>query len=161
MGRDALPPALGPRGEGWFALQVALLIALVLVAVLGPSWPEATWAPLAFIGAAAVGGGVFLSLAGFRRLGAALTPFPRPMAEQTLREHGIYRRVRHPIYGGVLLLAIGLTALTSPWCAVPTAALALLFDRKRRREEAWLAETYPGYEDYRHRVTRVFWPGVW
>ena len=161
MPRDAVPPALGPRGEGWVILQAALLVALMLMAVLGPSWPESAWAPLAFIGAAAMGGGVFLSLAGSQRLGRALTPFPRPAASQTLRDDGIYGQVRHPIYGGVLLLAMGLTALTSPWCAVPTAALALLFDRKRRREETWLVEAYPAYEDYRRRVTRVFWPHVW
>lgn len=162
MSREPAPPrALGPRGEGWVALQALLLIAATFAAVLGPPWPEAVRVVLLVVGALGLVGGVFLAVAGFRGLGPALTPFPRPTPGQTLREDGIYRSVRHPIYGGVLLLAAGLTAWTSPWALVPTAALALLFDRKRRREEAWLVEAYPGYEDYRRRVARVFWPHVW
>ena len=52
-----------------------------------------------------------------RRLGAAhhrrgrarvfAHPFPKPSVHSTLRSGGAYRLVRHPIYGGLLLLAIG------------------------------------------------------
>ena len=160
--RDAAPPpALGPRGEGWVALQGILLVAVAIVAVIGPPWPASVRGLSTVIAAAAAACGLVLAAAGSRRLGSALTPFPRPAASQTLRDDGVYRLVRHPIYGGVLLLSIGVTAWRSPWAVVPTALLALLFDRKRRREEAWLVEAYPGYQDYRRRVTHVFWPYVW
>jgi len=161
MQRGAVPPALGPRGEGWVALQGVLLVGVVVTAALGPGWPASVRVPVAILGAVSVAVGALLAVAGSRRLGSALTPLPRPREAQGLREDGIYRLVRHPIYGGVLLLAIGLSAWRSPWALVPTLLLAMLFDRKRRREEAWLREAYPGYEEYQRRVTHVFWPRVW
>jgi len=161
MQQDAVPPALGPRGEGWVVLQGVLLVAVVATAVFGPGWPASVRVPLAILGMACAVGGAVLAVAGSRRLGPALTPLPRPRDSQALRQDGIYRLVRHPIYGGVLLLAIGLSVWRSPWAMVPTLLLAALFDRKRRREEAWLLEAYPDYEEYRRRVTHVFWPHVW
>ena len=38
--------------------------------------------------------------------------------------------------------------------------LAVLFDAKSRREEAWLSAAFPGYEAYRARTKR-FVPGVY
>ena len=161
MRRDAVPRGLGPRGEGWVVLQGVLLVGVAVAAAFGPGWPASVRVPLAIFGVASGAVGALLVVAGSRRLGSALTPLPRPREAQELREDGIYRLVRHPIYGGVLLLAIGLSAWRSPWALVPTVLLALLFDRKRRREEVWLIEAYPGYEAYRRRVTHVFWPHVW
>ena len=38
--------------------------------------------------------------------------------------------------------------------------LFIFFDRKSRREEAWLMEAYPGYADYRGRVKKLI-PGIY
>ena len=51
-------------------------------------------------------------------------------------------------------------ATVSPLALVPTVLLALLFDAKSRREEAWLTERVRGYAAYRAR-TRKFVPGVY
>lgn len=159
--RPSRLPSLGTRGEGWVALQGVLLVAVAFAGVAGPPWPDGdgTWRPAAagLLGAA----GLVLSLGGMRGLGSALTPFPRPVPDGALIEHGVYRLVRHPIYGGVLLLAAGWALWRSPLALVPTALLALLFEGKRRREEAWLMERYPGYATYRARVRRRFIPFVW
>ncbi len=56
----------------------------------------------------------------------------------------------------MLLGAAGWALARSPWAFVPAAALWLLFDLKSRREEAWLADRYPGYAAYRARVRRRF-----
>jgi protein-S-isoprenylcysteine O-methyltransferase Ste14 len=39
---------------------------------------------------------------GSRHLGPSLTPFPAPLPGASLRQDGLYRVVRHPIYGGGL-----------------------------------------------------------
>lgn len=154
-------PALGPRGEGWVAIQVVLIVALAVAAVLGPEWPDAIEAPL--LGAAFVVGlaGAVLFLGGLFHLGAQLTPFPKPVEGGALREDGLYALARHPIYGGGVLLALAWSLATSWLALAPTLLLALLFEAKSRREEHWLVEHHPGYEDYRRRVRRRFVPFLW
>jgi protein-S-isoprenylcysteine O-methyltransferase Ste14 len=78
----------------------------------------------------------------------------------TLRSGGAYRLVRHPIYGGLLLLAIGWSVVLSPIALVVTALLAVVLDMKARHEESMLADRYPEYEAYRRRVRWRFVPGV-
>jgi len=142
-------------------LQGVGVLLLAAAAPIGPAWPRLWLEPLR-IGAAAVGfGGLWLMAGGARRLGRQLTPFPRPVEEGALQQGGVYRLVRHPIYGGVLLLSIAWSMLTSPLALVPAALLALLFAVKSRREEAWLVEAHPGYLDYRRRVRRRLIPFVW
>jgi protein-S-isoprenylcysteine O-methyltransferase Ste14 len=155
------PRTLGARGGGWVALQAVLFVAIVVAAALGSPWPQQIRLPLRVIGGASMAAGFALAAAASRHLGASLTPFPRPLARGTLREDGVYRLVRHPIYGGILLIASGASLWSSPWALAPTLLLGGLFDRKRRREEIWLAEAYPDYGGYRERVSHVFWPGVW
>jgi protein-S-isoprenylcysteine O-methyltransferase Ste14 len=69
--------------------------------------------------------------------------------------------VRHPIYLGVLLSALGWALLKASVVALGLAiGLAVLLDLKARREEAWLDERYPDYADYARR-TRRFVPGIY
>jgi protein-S-isoprenylcysteine O-methyltransferase Ste14 len=99
--------------------------------------------------------------AGSRGLGAQLTPFPRPPAEGALKREGAYGLVRHPIYGGVLLLAWAWALLTSPLALVPSALGIPFLEAKRRREEAWLVEQHHEYGEYQRQVPRRFIPFVW
>jgi protein-S-isoprenylcysteine O-methyltransferase Ste14 len=72
----------------------------------------------------------------------------------------MYRIVRHPMYGGGLVLAFGWALASSPMAVAPVAALAVLFELKSRREEAWLVERYPDYPAYRRRTRWKFVPGL-
>jgi len=159
-GRGELP-SLGPRGEGWVILQVVLLLLLPAAAVIGPEWPDAWDRALLAAGALIGLAGAFLFLAGALRLGAQLTPYPKPVEGGRLRNTGVFALARHPIYGGVLLLSLGWSLATSPLCLIPAGALAALFAAKSRREESWLVEHHPGYEAYRRLVRRRFIPYVW
>jgi protein-S-isoprenylcysteine O-methyltransferase Ste14 len=149
------------RGGWWVLAQVPVLAQAAIV----PGWSGAmhidrlsgwTWA-----GGLLMGAGIALSVAGLVGLGSALTPFPRPLAGATLRQRGVYRFVRHPVYGGILLATGGWTLLWSSWPGALSAALtAVFFDRKAAREERWLVEQYKDYAAYRRRVKK-FLPGLY
>jgi protein-S-isoprenylcysteine O-methyltransferase Ste14 len=156
-------PALGPRGEGWVAAQVALLL---LVAVLGAR--RLPWGDVQSGGLAVVGAGVLLMslgalmvIRGVQSLGHSRTAMPYPRDDASLVTAGAYRRVRHPIYIGLIALAVGWACLTlSPFALVAAAALTVVLDLKARREEAWLVGRFPGYPAYQARTHR-FIPGVY
>jgi protein-S-isoprenylcysteine O-methyltransferase Ste14 len=158
--RSARIPALGRRGEGWVAAQTVALAALAVCAAGGPGWPGAA-EPWVLVGGVALGAaGASLAALGALALGRALTPLPRPRDEGALRDTGVYRHARHPIYGGLLLVGAGVSLACSPLALLPTAALLAVFELKSRREELWLSERYPGYARYRERTSRRFLPWV-
>jgi protein-S-isoprenylcysteine O-methyltransferase Ste14 len=156
-------PRLGWRGEGWFALQLLLMVLVGLSALTGVYWADAVAGVLVVVGLALMLAAlVLLALAGISLLLAhSTTVFPRPREGAVLAESGLYRRVRHPVYGGVLLLAVGWSLAESPLGLIPTTLLAVVFDLKARVEEAWLVERLPGYAGYRDRTPRRFLPGVY
>jgi protein-S-isoprenylcysteine O-methyltransferase Ste14 len=153
-------PALGRRGGGWVVAQSVVLVAIAVLSVVGSRWPSDARAILAVIGAVLVVAGVVLFLAGVRALGPALTPYPSPREDESLRSEGVYGSVRHPIYGGLLLATFGWSLATSPWALGGAVALLILFELKSRHEEALLERRHPGYVEYRERVHHRFIPWI-
>jgi protein-S-isoprenylcysteine O-methyltransferase Ste14 len=93
---------------------------------------------------------------GVRSLGRNLTPGTEPLPDAELVTEGAYHRVRHPIYGGLVLALAGYTLVWSNWTlALLFGFLALkFFQAKATVEENWLVERFPGYRSYMRRVTR-------
>ncbi len=93
--------------------------------------------------------------------GRDLTISPEPKADSSLREAGVYGVVRHPMYGGLLLLVLG-TALAagSLYGVVGWLALTLLVLVKLDYEERRLRIRFPAYAAYRRRVPRRLIPGI-
>jgi protein-S-isoprenylcysteine O-methyltransferase Ste14 len=161
--RRTSPPRLGRRGGGWVVLQAALIILIGLSALTGVYWPDSLTGILVVIGLVLILGAlVLLVLAGIALLSVrSTTVFPRPRDRATVAESGVYGRVRHPVYGAVLLIAVGWSLAESPLGLIPTAVLAVVFDLKARVEEAWLEERLPAYAGYRETTPRRFVPGVY
>lgn len=143
----------------WVAAQVTLLTATVVVTAVAPTWPGPGSLRLG-VAAALLVAAVAIGLAALRSLGSAFTPLPRPLPGAPLARGGPYRLVRHPMYTAVLVTALGASAAGSPWALVPTAALALVLDRKAAREEEWLREAHPDYPALCGKVRWRFMPGV-
>lgn len=149
-------PDLGPRGEGWVAIQVVLIVLLALAGALGPAWGEPWRSVGRAVGAVHVVAGLVLAGLGLLGLRENLTPVPRPVERGRLVDGGVYGLVRHPIYAGIILASVGFGLLTASPAALGVAGLlAVFFDLKARREEAWLLEAYPDYDAYRRRVRKL------
>ncbi|MCU0269012.1 MAG: isoprenylcysteine carboxylmethyltransferase family protein [Acidimicrobiales bacterium] len=145
------------RRETATAWAFVAIQAVLLVAVLALPAGDA-WVPPAGVATAArvvqwVGLG-FLAL-GLLGLGISLSPLPLPVPHGRLHTGGVYRLVRHPIYTGVLGLALGsAVASGSPWVAGAALGLLVLFHHKARFEEAQLVRRYPEYAAYAARTPR-------
>jgi protein-S-isoprenylcysteine O-methyltransferase Ste14 len=155
MGHD------GDRGEGWVVAQFSLLALLLLVPRRGPKWPTGLvrLARLAALPLLGVGGWLFAR--GFGDLGENLTPLPKPKPDAELVRAGVYAVVRHPIYGGLTLLAPGIALLTASTTRLGVAlVLVAFFNAKADREEGWLRERFPDYDAYRAAVPKLL-PRIW
>ena len=140
----------------WVWGQILLIALVVVAASIGPHWPARLILFIVGVVAAAAGG--LAMLWGGRTLGPLLTPYPSPRGKHL--ERGPYGFVRHPIYGGGIILALGVSLASSPWALVPTAALIPFFLIKSRYEERLLAQADPSYAEYLTRVRKRFFPGL-
>lgn len=149
----------GRRGE-WFVVTQAILFALIVFgpATLPafPAWPGGLIIASEFVGSLLMLLGGAVTLFAVRHLGRNLTPLPHPRDDAVLVVGGLYGIVRHPIYCGIITLVFG-WALFRQGCLTLGEALllAVFFDIKSRREEAWLMQRFPGYAEYRRRVRKL------
>jgi protein-S-isoprenylcysteine O-methyltransferase Ste14 len=149
----------GAKGE-WYVVAQGLLFVLIAV---GPrSWPGAPeWGGSAsavtfWAGIALMLSGALLAVAGLLALGPSLSALPYPTDDAHLVETGPYAIVRHPIYSGLVLGALGWGLFLHAWLTMIFAvALFVLFDAKSRREEKWLCERFPDYAEYKTRVKKL------
>jgi protein-S-isoprenylcysteine O-methyltransferase Ste14 len=149
-------PHLGPRGEGWVVIQLGLFVLLALAGTAGPAWGEPWLTAGRLAGAGLIGAGMILAGLGLLGIRDSLTAVPRPVDGGRLIEHGVYRVVRHPIYAGIIIAAVGwAVAAASPAALLVAAGMGVFFDLKTRLEEAWLLEAYPAYAGYQRRVRKL------
>ena len=149
----------GARGE-WYVVIQGLLFALVLFGPQQlpglPTWPLQAALPWRTLGALLlIAGGLIATLAALH-LGSNLTPLPHPRSGGALVRSGLYRWVRHPIYLGVLAMALGWAVFVQSLASLGYCiVLALFLDIKSRREERWLVAHYPGYQAYQREVAKL------
>lgn len=148
---------LGSRGGGWVVLQSGLM-AVAAVGWLLPGRPGSRLVQAIGIALALLG--LALTWWAYRTLGRSFTPFPVPRADAELVDSGPFRLVRHPTYGGALLIFGGISLAHGLLGLVGTAALALVWWRKSEFEERVLAARFAGYGEYRARVPRRFLPWI-
>ncbi len=144
-------------GNLWIAAQAAALLLWVWVTLQLPDilnqW--VTIISLSILGVTLILFGLTLSLASTLSLGRNLTPNPVPKSSAKLIQNGWYQYVRHPIYGGILLIVwgISLPLLYLPSLAAATG-LILFFHLKARYEESQLRKRFPEYDAYAKNTWR-------
>jgi len=105
--------------------------------------------------------GVWLAIWARRHLGRNWSGEIAIKVDHQLIQSGPYRRLRHPIYTGLLAMYAGCALATGEWLAIIGVALAgLAYGRKIRLEETNLRSAFgAGYEAYR-RDTWALVPGI-
>jgi protein-S-isoprenylcysteine O-methyltransferase Ste14 len=98
---------------------------------------------------------------GLLHLGVSLTPYPEPLQLGNLVHGGMYRHVRHPVYGGLAVGMIGIALFQLSWPALVAALITgIFFWFKAGAEERRLLAKYAGYQDYRSRTRARMIPWV-
>lgn len=143
------------RGEWYVIAQAAIMLLVLCAPRLGGSSPSMSSAATLIGAILCIVGFTFVTL-GSLSLGRSLSPFPRPRDEGRLVETGIFSLVRHPIYTGLTILALGWSTMWMSLAALAaTVALFAFFDLKSQREERWLQEKFEGYGRYKSRVRKL------
>ncbi|MGH9867672.1 MAG: protein-S-isoprenylcysteine O-methyltransferase [Candidatus Polarisedimenticolia bacterium] len=77
--------------------------------------------------------------------------------------HGIYRRIRHPMYLALLVYSLGLALVLPNWLAGPAylVAMGLLFGFRVGPEERMMHEEFGKDYDAYMAATKRLLPGVW
>jgi protein-S-isoprenylcysteine O-methyltransferase Ste14 len=107
--------------------------------------------------------GVGLALAGVagyrragRTLGDQLSPLVAPAEPAVLVEHGVYGRIRHPLYLAELAIAFGVPMMLGvSWTIVLSVLFAVAVVHRIGVEERAIAARLPAYQDYAARTSRL------
>lgn len=133
-----------------FILLIIFYIPLISNAFVLPVAIKYTGAIISFFG--------FLVIAlAIIQLNKNLTPFPTPKQEGVLINSGLYKYIRHPIYSGIFIAAIGMALYNSSyWQLSISIILLILFYYKSNYEESLLIAKFKEYESYKKNTRRFF-----
>ena len=149
---------MNDRSRGYFYVAVQFLLIALLFTAPRQAEPYGAFSDVVgIVGVAVIALGAVILVTSFVRLGRSLTANPVPKEDGVLVTSGLYGRVRHPIYFGLLVLAIGVV-LDAGWWPQIVIALMLYFllNIKAQFEEDLLRKKYPEYKAYALKTPRFF-----
>lgn len=165
--RDVKPTSLQESARDRLTYRIPLVLGILCLSA--PGWiPRVLHRRFVPAGAPAQLAGLVLLAAGLgftvwarRHLGRNWSASVVVKEDHALVQSGPYRRVRHPIYTGMLLAFLGTAVAVGEWRGLVGLVLALIsFLLKSRLEEARMGETFPEYAEYR-RHTAALIPGIY
>jgi protein-S-isoprenylcysteine O-methyltransferase Ste14 len=143
----------GSRGEAYVIAQVFLVVCILFggLPFLGGTLQFLFGPILMAIGAATI-------LLGTLDMGASLSPWPVPTGEKLVTS-GVFSKVRHPLYAGLIAFMTGLSISTgSAERLILTGVLLYILEVKSDFEEKELSKQYTDYGVYKKEVTGKFFP---
>jgi protein-S-isoprenylcysteine O-methyltransferase Ste14 len=142
------------RGGWWVVGQFVILAVILIVGYFDPERTSDN--RIAQVIGVILGGiSLIIVVLAFSHLGRNLTPFPKPLADGALVTHGIYAFVRHPIYVSLICGSLAYSIYLGSWLAgIGCVVLAIWFDQKAAREEAFLRAKFADYALYSNRVAK-------
>ena len=128
-------------------IQFALLAMIFFLPVGAPDPATPSW--IFDLGKLFLWPGLAIVLVSIFKLGQSLTASPIPKDDGKLVTDGLYRKIRHPIYTGLILTTLGLALeAASIGKLIFVAGLIVLLNYKAKWEEGFLLERYPEYRTY-------------
>ncbi len=170
LARSAKPVARREGLASQAAHVVPLALAALLLAVPPPVWRRyglgwlahalLPWRPaFATTGTLLVGAGLALAVWARLHLAGEWSGTVTLKHEHRLVRTGPYRRIRHPIYTGLLLALLGTALAVDAWRGVAALALAALaVARKIRLEERFMAAAFGAEHDAYRRDNGALLP---
>ena len=140
-----------------FVMIQFVLFAMLAAALLLLPAGQVLWARLMGLLLVALGGvlGLLAILTHMQVNRNMVNVSPEPNAQNQLVRTGIYAYIRHPIYSGVMLVALGIALAHGHFVPLGVAVgLCAFFAYKSTFEEQWLMQVYPEYEEYRRHTGR-------
>ena len=135
---------IGQRGELYTIGQFALIGAVLFGGI-----PVVGDLLFLLLGPATMVLGIGLTVASVGNMGNALSPWPTPPSDGKLVTSGLYGKMRHPMYTGLICALLGYSILlSSAPRLILTGVLWAFANVKAEQEEKYLLETYPEYADY-------------
>lgn len=144
------------RSQTYVSAQFALFAAIPIAALVFPLSASIVFGGIGMIMILIGVSVVLLAVLEHQRLNQQNPKvLPDPNVKADLVETGVYRRVRHPIYSGVLLSVFGIALLHGhPVLFGIWVALIAVLNAKAAYEESLLQTVYPTYTDYMARTGR-------
>lgn len=138
----------------------AFVLFFLLLLLFSGSLEVSMALPLALSGCVLALAGATIVLRSRAALGAAWSLVPKADQATGLVTTGPYRRVRHPIYLGLTLLALGEALAFGSWPALVIVLCAIVptFTWRARAEEELLRRTFGERYDLYRRQTRMTIP---
>lgn len=149
-----------PEPQNAFDLMLSQMLALIVVvlSLFLPSSPLLAFLNLPGMVIAGIGFVIFVF--GLRD---QIPLYPRPSSPEgekplpPFKPGGIYRAIRHPIYLGLIVTALGVAlSVGSLWSLGAVAALAVFFYFKSRLDEKRYLAIYPEYSAYQQKTGGFF-----
>jgi protein-S-isoprenylcysteine O-methyltransferase Ste14 len=107
-------------------------------------------------GSILAGAGIVIRVLGHSQLGRAFSPYVEKDEGQQLIQSGMYAKIRHPMYIGTILQFLGMPLMLGANFAWLFSALGLAGTVIRmQKEEAFLCQELPGYQEYTQRTWRL------
>ena len=113
------------------------------------------------IGTLAIVSGCVMNIMGRFNLGSNWANHIKIYDEHTLVQKGMYKIVRHPLYGSIMLMFYGACFVyRNILCFLAVTFIFIPFMYYRaKQEETLLIQTFPEYNDYKRR-TGMFFPKI-
>ena len=158
----------GPAAETRMAQKIIIsmgFLSLIGVIVFSALDHRFGWSPVpayvALLGDVLVALGLFVNLLVFRENSYGGSSI-EIVNDQKVISTGLYARVRHPMYVGVLIMVIGIPLALGSWWGLAIIALTLpVLIWRILDEEELLKKDLPGYTEYAQKVRYRLVPYLW
>jgi protein-S-isoprenylcysteine O-methyltransferase Ste14 len=153
----------GTRCFNFIAITMGIATAAILNRIPGFVFPGGKTPTMFFAGVAIISIGMALRYWAVATLGTSFRTTVETDRYQKVVSNGPYKLIRHPSYGGWLLICCGYGIAVQNWLSLLVAMLlplAALLYRIRVEEAALVSAFGPEYIEYQKRTKRLV-PWIW